>query len=155
EPELKKLYQSDPKMRELLDIAAALEGLNRHAGTHAAGIVISEEPLWNQVPCFRGQNGEIVTQFAMKEVEKAGLVKFDFLGLKTLTVIHTAVELINKQRQAAGEPAFSIDRIPIDDAGVYAMISRGDTTGVFQMESSGFREILKKLKPDCLEDIVA
>ncbi len=83
----------DPKIRELLDIAAALEGLNRHAGMHAAGVVIADEPLWDYVPCFRGQNGEIVTQFAMKEVEKAGLVKFDFLGLKTLTVIHTAVGL--------------------------------------------------------------
>ncbi|HKE19939.1 MAG TPA: DNA polymerase III subunit alpha [Kofleriaceae bacterium] len=155
EPELKRLYQSDGKIRELLDIAAALEGLNRHAGTHAAGVVISDEPLWDLVPCFRGQNGEIVTQFAMKEVEKAGLVKFDFLGLKTLTVIHTAVGLINQQRAAAGEPPFDIGRIPVDDAGVYEMISRGDTTGVFQAESSGFREILKKLRPDQLEDIVA
>src|SRR6516225_4011155 len=96
-------------MRELLDIAAALEGLNRHAGMHAAGIVIAEEALWNQVPCFRGQNGEIVTQFAMKEVEKAGLVKFDFLGLKTLTVIQTAVKLINQQRPPGQE--FDIDTI--------------------------------------------
>jgi len=150
EPELKKLYQSDMQIRELLDIAAALEGLNRHAGMHAAGVVISDEPLWDRVPCFRGQNGEIVTQFAMKEAEKAGLVKFDFLGLKTLTVIHTAVGLI----RAAGAE-FDIDRIPMDDPAVYEMISRGDTTGVFQLESSGFREILKKLKPDKLEDIVA
>ena len=150
EPELKKLYQSDMQIRELLDIAAALEGLNRHAGMHAAGVVISDEPLWDRVPCFRGQNGEIVTQFAMKEAEKAGLVKFDFLGLKTLTVIHTAVGLI----RAAGAE-FDINRIPMDDPAVYEMISRGDTTGVFQLESSGFREILKKLKPDKLEDIVA
>ena len=150
--------------RELLDIAAALEGLNRHAGMHAAGVVIAEKPVWEYVPCFRGQNGEIVTQFAMKEVEKAGLVKFDFLGLKTLTVIHTAVRLIRgQQRQrwaAAGEvedpdKLFDIALIAKDDAEVYKMISRGDTTGVFQLESSGFREILKKLKPDCLEDIVA
>ena len=155
EPELKKLYQSDHQIRELLDIAAALEGLNRHAGMHAAGVVISDEPLWDRVPCFRGQNGEIVTQFAMKEAEKAGLVKFDFLGLKTLTVIHTAVGLINGQRAAAGQESFDLDRIPLDDPGVYEMISRGDTTGVFQLESSGFREILKKLKPDKLEDIVA
>jgi len=155
EPELKRLYQSDGKIRELLDIAAALEGLNRHAGMHAAGVVISDEPLWDQVPCFRGQNGEIVTQFAMKEVEKAGLIKFDFLGLKTLTVIHTAVGLIDQQRAAAGQPPFDINRIPVGDPGVYEMLSRGDTTGVFQAESSGFREILKKLKPDKLEDIVA
>jgi DNA polymerase-3 subunit alpha len=155
EPELKRLYSEDPKLRDLLDVAAALEGLNRHVGMHAAGVVIAENPLWEYVPCFRGQNGEIVTQFAMKEVEKAGLVKFDFLGLKTLTVIQTAVRLINEQRRAAGEPLFDIDTIPKGDKEVYALISRGDTTGVFQLESSGFREILTKLKPDQLEDIVA
>lgn len=160
-PELKALYNESQMHRELLDIAAALEGLNRHAGMHAAGIVIAEEPVWEYVPCFRGQNGEIITQFAMKEVEKAGLVKFDFLGLKTLTVIQTAVKLINEQRATAAggnldeAQLFDIALIPIDDAEVYKMISRGDTTGVFQLESSGFREILKKLKPDCLEDIVA
>ncbi|HTJ43711.1 MAG TPA: DNA polymerase III subunit alpha [Kofleriaceae bacterium] len=152
-PELKQLYNESAVHRELLDIAAALEGLNRHAGMHAAGVVIAEEPLWKYVPCFRGQNGEIVTQFAMKEVEKAGLVKYDFLGLKTLTVIQTAVKLINQQRPPGEE--LDIALIPKDDADVYKMISRGDTTGVFQLESSGFREILKKLKPDRLEDIVA
>ncbi|HEY4242405.1 MAG TPA: DNA polymerase III subunit alpha [Kofleriaceae bacterium] len=152
-PELKQLYNESPLHRELLDLAAALEGLNRNAGMHAAGIVIAERPLWEYVPCFRGQNDEIVTQFAMKEVEKAGLVKFDFLGLKTLTVIQTAVRLIN-QRRPPDDP-FNIDLIRKDDADVYKMIARGDTTGVFQLESSGFREILKKLRPDCLEDIVA
>jgi DNA polymerase-3 subunit alpha len=152
-PELKQLYNESPLHRELLDLAASLEGLNRNAGMHAAGVVIAERPLWEYVPCFRGQNDEIVTQFAMKEVEKAGLVKFDFLGLKTLTVIHTAVKLINQQRPA--DDVFEIDTIRKDDADVYKMIARGDTTGVFQLESSGFREILKKLKPDCLEDIVA
>ncbi len=154
-PELKQLYAESPMHRELLDIAAALEGLNRHAGMHAAGIVIAERPVYEYVPCFRGQNDEIVTQFAMKEVEKAGLVKFDFLGLKTLTVIETCVRLINEQRAADGQPRFDETAIPKDDAEVFKMISRGDTTGVFQLESSGFREILKKLKPDCLEDIVA
>jgi DNA polymerase III subunit alpha len=150
EPRLKELYDNDPKYRELLDIAKALEGLNRHAGMHAAGVVISERPLWEYVPCFKGQNGEIITQFAKDEVELAGLVKFDFLGLKTLTVIAKAVKLIKKRI-----PDFDIDRIPIDDAGVYKMIASGDTMGVFQLESSGFREILKKLKPDGIEDIVA
>ncbi|HEU4726881.1 MAG TPA: DNA polymerase III subunit alpha, partial [Kofleriaceae bacterium] len=167
-PELKQLYNESPLHRELLDLAAALEGLNRNAGMHAAGIVIAEKPLWEYVPCFRGQNDEIVTQFAMKEVEKAGLVKFDFLGLKTLTVIQTAVKLINQQRSSGLRPEgragsegegqeapFDIDTIPKDDPDVFKMIARGDTTGVFQLESSGFREILKKLKPDCLEDIVA
>ncbi|HTM19034.1 MAG TPA: DNA polymerase III subunit alpha [Kofleriaceae bacterium] len=154
-PELKQLYNDNAQVRDLLDIAAALEGLNRHAGMHAAGVVIADSPLWEYVPCFLGKGDEIVSQFAMKEVEKAGLVKFDFLGLKTLTVIQTAVRLINEQRAAAGEPAFDVDQLPVDDQGVYGMISHGDTTGVFQLESSGFREILKKLRPDCLEDIVA
>src|SRR6187402_2030994 len=104
-PELKQLYNESPLHRELLDIAKALEGLNRHAGMHAAGVVSSENPLWEYVPCFRGQNGEIVTQFAKDEVELAGLVKFDFLGLKTLTVIDKAVRLI----KAAGDTAFDID----------------------------------------------
>jgi len=152
-PELKQLYNESPLHRELLDLAASLEGLNRNAGMHAAGVVIGDKPLWEYVPCFRGQNDEIVTQFAMKEVEKAGLVKFDFLGLKTLTVIQTAVGLVNLKK-GEGEK-LDITRIPKDDAGVFKMIARGDTTGVFQLESSGFREMLKKLKPDCLEDIVA
>jgi len=153
--ELKALYDTSPMHRELLDLAASLEGLNRNAGMHAAGVVIAGGPLWEYVPCFRGQNDEIVTQFAMKEVEKVGLVKFDFLGLKTLTVIHTAVKLVNLQKAREGQPDLDIDLIHKDDADVFKMISRGDTTGVFQLESSGFREILKKLKPDCLEDIVA
>ena len=152
-PELKQLYNESPMHRELLDLAASLEGLNRNAGMHAAGVVIGDKPLWEYVPCFRGQNDEIVTQFAMKEVEKAGLVKFDFLGLKTLTVIDTAVKLINQQRPPGEEVV--IANIPKEDADVFKMIARADTTGVFQLESSGFREILKKLKPDCLEDIVA
>ena len=153
-PELKQLYNESPLHRELLDLAASLEGLNRNAGMHAAGVVIADKPLWEYVPCFRGQNDEIVTQFAMKEVEKAGLVKFDFLGLKTLTVIQTAVKLINQQRPPRRRASTSTSSRK-DDADVYKMIARGDTTGVFQLESSGFREILKKLKPDCLEDIVA
>ena len=156
EPRLKELYQGP--YRELLDIAKTLEGLNRHAGTHAAGVVIGEKPLWEYVPCFRpaGQESEtIATQFNMNDVEKVGLVKFDFLGLKTLTVIKTAVDLIDAERERAGGEKLDIALIPLDDAAVYAMISRADVTGVFQLESSGFRDLLKKLKPDCFEDIVA
>jgi DNA polymerase-3 subunit alpha len=155
EPELKRLYESDVRTREILDIASSLEGLNRHVGTHAAGVVISEEPLWNYVPCFKGQNDEIVSQFAKDEVEKAGLVKFDFLGLKTLTVIDTAVRLVNEQKAVVGETPLDMTVVPMDDAEVFKIIAHGDTTGVFQLESSGFREILKKLKPDNIEDIVA
>ncbi len=156
EPRLKELYEGP--YRELLDIAMTLEGLNRHAGTHAAGVVIGEKPLWEYVPCFRpaGQETEtIATQFNMTDVEKVGLVKFDFLGLKTLTVIKTAVDLINAEREREGGEKLDIALLPLDDAAVYAMISRADVTGVFQLESSGFRDLLKKLKPDCFEDIVA
>ncbi len=150
EPRLRELAESDPKVADLLEIAAALEGLNRHAGMHAAGVVIGEKPLWEYVPCFKGQNGEIVTQFAKEEVEDAGLVKFDFLGLKTLTVLDTARTLIQQQ-----VPAFDITQLTVDDTATYEMIQAGNTTGVFQLESDGFKKLLKKLKPDCFEDIIA
>ncbi|MCC6746436.1 MAG: DNA polymerase III subunit alpha [Deltaproteobacteria bacterium] len=150
EPRLKELAAANPKVAELLEIASALEGLNRHAGTHAAGIVIGERPLWEYVPCFRGQEGELVTQFAMKEVEEAGLVKFDFLGLKTLTILDDAVRMINRDGAV-----LDLQRVPLDDRATYEMIGAGNTTGVFQLESSGFKELLKKLQPDCFEDIVA
>ena len=157
EPRLKEMYDSDPKVKELLDFSRGLEGLNRHAGMHAAGIVISEEPLWEVVPVFTDDNGGLVTQYAKDEVEKAGLVKFDFLGLKTLTVIQTAVRLVNEQRAALPEPLPPLDmaEVSLADPAVFKLISAGDTTGVFQLESSGFREILKKLKPDHIEDIIA
>ena len=155
EPRLTAMRHEDDRVDALFDIALSLENLNRQAGMHAAGVVISEDPLWEYVPICRGANDEIVTQFAKNEVEEAGLVKFDFLGLKTLTVIETALELINIQRRARGEGDFDIETIPMDDRSVFRMISAGDTTGVFQLESSGFQELLKKLKPDCFEDIVA
>ncbi len=151
EPKLRELYGDDKgPYREVLDVAQALEGLNRHAGMHAAGVVIADEPLWNYVPCSRGPEGEIVSQFAKDEVEQAGLVKFDFLGLKTLTVLDFALRLIRRE-----QPTLDINEIPLDDKSVYEMIAAGDTIGVFQLESSGFIELLKKLKPDCFEDIIA
>ncbi len=155
EPRLKDAYAGE--FHELLDIAKGLEGLNRHAGMHAAGVVIGEKPLYEYVPCFRpaGEEDIIVTQFNMNDVEKVGLVKFDFLGLKTLTVIQTAVDLVNRERATKGEAPVDMAALPLDDAGVYKMISAADVTGVFQLESSGFRDLLKKLKPDCFEDIVA
>ena len=154
EPRLQELYddRDQPVYREILDIAMALEGLNRQTGMHAAGIVIGDKPLWEYVPLLQGNDGEIVTQFAKDEVEQAGLVKFDFLGLKTLTVIHDAVQLVNRDR--SGDPV-DINAIPLDDRAIYDLISRADTTGVFQFESSGFKELLKKLKPDRFSDIVA
>ena len=155
EPRLREARHEDERVDQMFEIALRLENLNRQAGMHAAGIVISEDPLWKYVPVCRGANGELVTQYAKNEVEEAGLVKFDFLGLKTLTVIDDAVRLINAQREAAAEEPFDLRRIPMDDPGVFKEISRGATTGIFQLESSGFQELLKKLKPDCFEDIVA
>ncbi len=160
EPRLKALYDESPIYRELLDVAKGLEGLNRHAGKHAAGVVIGDKPLWEYVPCFRPAADEtgIVTQYDKDMVEKAGLVKFDFLGLKTLTVIQTCLDHVNRERSGRGQgqtEPLDLAVIPLDDAAVYKMISDADVTGVFQLESSGFRELLKKLRPDCFEDIVA
>ncbi len=158
EPKLQELYDADEQVKRLLDIARSMEGLNRHAGMHAAGVVISGEPLWEYVPCTRGQDGQVidvVSQYAKEEVEEVGLVKFDFLGLKTLTVIAEAVARVNQGRRADGEPDFDVSKIPLDDHGVYDMICNGDTAGVFQLESDGFTKLLRKLKPDRFEDVVA
>ncbi len=158
EPRLKELYDTEPRVKQLLDIAEGMEGLNRHAGMHAAGVVISGKPLWEYVPCLKAQEGqviEVVSQYAKEEVEEAGLVKFDFLGLKTLTIIDEAIQRINAIREQAGEPLFELDKIPLDDAAVYDMITSGETAGVFQLESDGFTKLLRKLKPDRFEDIVA
>jgi DNA polymerase-3 subunit alpha len=158
---LRERVGADPRAKEVLDIGCSLEGLNRHAGMHAAGVVISSRPLWEHVPCFRA-DGKLVTQYTMTDVEKAGLVKFDFLGLKTLTVIAIASTLVTKscKPRSDTDPAwatgkFDIDAIELDVPGVYELIARGDTTGVFQLESSGFRDLLIRLKPDCIEDIIA
>jgi DNA polymerase III subunit alpha len=157
EPRLRALYDESPIYRELLDVAKGLEGLNRHAGKHAAGVVIGDRPLWEYVPCFRpaGDETGIVTQYDKDMVEKAGLVKFDFLGLKTLTVIQTCLDHVTRDRETRGEEPLDLSLIALDDVPVYKMISDADVTGVFQLESSGFRELLKKLRPDCFEDIVA
>jgi len=140
--------------QEVLEVGMALEGLHRQAGMHAAGIVIADKPLWEYVPVCR-PSGEtvLVTQFAKDEVEAAGLVKFDFLGLKTLTVINHALKLANQNRP--GEKPLSTEDIPLDDAKVFELISSGDTAGIFQMESSGFTDMVTKLKPNCFEDVIA
>ena len=153
EPRLAKMYEDDRQIRDLIDIAKSLEGLNRNVGMHAAGVVIGDEPLWQYCPVFRGANQELVTQFAKDEVELAGLVKFDFLGLKTLTVIQDAVDLVNLNRSSAD--LLDVYALPLTDPGVYSLISSGETEGVFQLESTGFQGLLKKLKPDVFEDIVA
>jgi DNA polymerase-3 subunit alpha len=153
EPRLRELVDTDSKVRELMTIARSLEGLARHASTHAAGVVISEGPLTDHVPLYKGANDEIVTQYSMGDVEKIGLVKFDFLGLKTLTMIRRAETLINEARP--DQPPLSIDRLPFDDAKTFALLSSGKTTGIFQLESSGMRDLLTGFKPDRFEDIIA
>ncbi|HWV37508.1 MAG TPA: DNA polymerase III subunit alpha [Vulgatibacter sp.] len=154
DPALQARVDSDPRITEVFRIAKALQGLNRQAGMHAAGVVIADKPLWEYVPLYQ-PSGEkfLVTQYAKDEVEEAGLVKFDFLGLKTLTVIDDAVQMINANHP--DQPKVTAELIPLDDPEVYAMLSRGDTQGVFQLESGGFTDLVKRLKPDRFEDIVA
>ncbi|MEO1793525.1 MAG: DNA polymerase III subunit alpha, partial [Pseudomonadota bacterium] len=152
EPRLQDERDSDPAVAELLEIGQKLEGLYRHASTHAAGMVIGDRPLDELVPLYRDPRSNFpITQFNWKLVEAAGLVKFDFLGLKTLTVLETAVDLIRTGR------GIDIDlaRLPLDDRASYEMLARADTVGVFQLESQGMRESLKQLKPDRFEDIIA
>ncbi|HVG82572.1 MAG TPA: DNA polymerase III subunit alpha, partial [Methylomirabilota bacterium] len=151
EPVLQNARDTDEDVRRLIDIALKLEGLYRHASTHAAGVVIGDRPLDELVPLYRDPRSDMpVTQFNMKWVEQAGLVKFDFLGLKTLTVLEKAVELV-----AERGPRIDLSALPLDDAKTYAMIGRGETTGIFQLESSGMRDVVRKLKPDRFEDIIA
>jgi len=153
EPKLRELTETDPKIGELMSIAKSLEGLARHASTHAAGVVISEGPLTDHVPLYKGANDEIVTQYSMGDVEKIGLVKFDFLGLKTLTMIHNAVNLIN--RMHPDQPPLSIEQLPYTDPQTFALLASGKTTGLFQLESAGMRDLLTGLRPDRFEDIIA
>ena len=151
EPELQYLRDTDENVAQLFDISLKLEGLYNHASTHAAGVVIGDRPLSELVALYRDPNSEMpVTQFNMKWVEQAGLVKFDFLGLKTLTVLGQAVKLLANR-------GIEIDllSIPLDDTDTFDMLSRGDTSGVFQLESTGMRDVLRKLKPDVFEDIIA
>jgi DNA polymerase-3 subunit alpha len=150
EPRLGQLANSDPRIAELLEIAKSLEGLTRHASTHAAGVVISDRPIVEYLPLYKSQKGEIVSQYDMKSIEDIGLIKFDFLGLRTLTMIHDTLELIKR-----GGRTLNIEELPLDDKETYALLSRGDTEGIFQLESSGMRELLMQLKPQSFEDLIA
>jgi DNA polymerase-3 subunit alpha len=151
EPRLREMRDNEETVARLLAISLQIEGLYRHASTHAAGVVIGDRRLDELVPLYRDPRSDMpVTQFNMKYVESAGLVKFDFLGLKTLTVLARACELIGERRES-----IDLSRIPLDDTRTYDMLGHGDTVGVFQMESSGMRDVLKRLKPDCFEDIIA
>jgi DNA polymerase III subunit alpha len=151
EPQLTEMQSDNPQIKELFEVALALEGLTRHASTHAAGVVISDKPIVEYMPLCVGQEGEIVTQYPMKYVEKAGLIKFDFLGLRNLTVINDAVNLIAENHGTQ----ITIEDLPLDDPQTYALLARADTTGVFQLESSGMRDILLRLRPENFADIVA
>ena len=151
EPQLQEARDEDEAIAHLLDIALKLEGLYRNSSTHAAGVVIGDRPLVELIPLYRDPRADVlVTQFNMKYVELAGLVKFDFLGLKTLTVITKTVELLHRR-------GIDVDlgALPLDDRAAFAVLARADTMGVFQCESTGMRDVLRKLKPDRFEDIVA
>ncbi|HQB38481.1 MAG TPA: DNA polymerase III subunit alpha [Deltaproteobacteria bacterium] len=152
EPQLMQLAEQDPQIKDLLDTALCLEGLARHAGTHAAGVVVAPRQLEEFIPVYKDQKtGSINTQYSMKYTEMVGLVKFDFLGLKNLTVIDNAVKLV----RAGKDPTFDITLLRDDDKASYDLISSGNTTGIFQLESSGMKEMLIKLKPSCFEDVIA
>ena len=151
EPRLTDLVEKDPKVAELIRICRVLEGLPRHASTHAAGVVIADRPLIDYLPLYKGKKGEVVTQFDMNIVEKIGLVKFDFLGLRNLTVIAKTLRLIARQ----GKTPPDLEKIELTDAATYRLLSAGDTTGVFQLESSGMKDLLVRLRPECFDDIIA
>ena len=152
EPKIKELCEADPQAARVWEYALALEGLNRNAGTHAAGVVISNEPLWNKTPLFKPSGLDtIATQYNGKYIEDVDLIKFDFLGLKTLTVIDEAIKLIEQRHQKT----IDFKTIDVNDKGVYDLIQTGDTLGLFQIESDGMQDLCKRLKPSNFEDIVA
>ena len=149
-PELQQMYDENPKARQVLDTAMALEGMPRHASTHAAGVVISKDPLDEYVPLYLSDKGP-ATQFTMTTIEELGLLKMDFLGLRNLTVIRDALEMIEQDHGVK----IDFSKMDYDDPAVYEMISQGNTQGVFQLESQGMTQFMKNLKPSCFEDIVA
>ena len=151
EPKLQAAADRNKQYGELIDICRVLEGLPRHASTHAAGVVISDKPLVEYLPVYRGKKGEVITQFDMKIVEKIGLVKFDFLGLRNLTVIADTLALIEKQKK----PVPDLIHLDFSDLPTYQLLSAGDTSGVFQLESSGMKDLLVRMKPECFDDITA
>ena len=151
EPELDRLYKNDAQITQLVNVALALEGLNRHASIHAAGVVIGDKPLDNYMPLFKTQDDQITTGYSMGVLEKIGLLKMDFLGLRTLTVIDETLKIIQKIQGKS----IDIRTIPLDDSATYKLLGSAHTIGVFQVESSGMRDLLKKLQPDKFEDLIA
>ena len=154
--ELIQRYQSEDEVRELIDLALKLENLTRNAGKHAGGVVIGPSPLTDFSPLYaeEGSSG-MVTQFDKNDVESVGLVKFDFLGLRTLTIIDWAVKAIDRRRKVAGEEPLDVIQLPLDDPDTYALLSRGETTAVFQFESRGMKDYIRKLQPTVFEDLIA
>jgi DNA polymerase III subunit alpha len=148
---LRQMEQSDPKVKELLSVARRLEGMTRHASVHAAGVVIAPRAITEYAPLYKGARDEIVTQWSMKEIERVGLLKMDFLGLSTLTLIFDAIAEIKRTEGIDVD----IDNIPLDDAKTYQLFQEGQTYGIFQFESSGMRDILRKSKPQRLDDLIA
>ncbi len=148
---LREAAEKRPEVTELMETAKVLEGLTRHASTHAAGVVISNEPLIEHLPLYKGAKGEITTQYAMGAIERIGLLKMDFLGLRTLTVIANTVKLIQESRGIR----LDMDQIPLDDATTYHLLGEAKTFGVFQLESTGMRDLLRQLHPNRIEDIIA
>ncbi|MDD5156333.1 MAG: DNA polymerase III subunit alpha, partial [Candidatus Omnitrophica bacterium] len=151
EPELDRLYKNDEQIKQLTDTALILEGLNRHASIHAAGVVIADKPLDNYMPLFKTQDDQITTGYSMSVLEKIGLLKMDFLGLRTLTVIDQAIKTIMQTRGKV----IDFKDIPLDDPNTYKLLGSAQTIGVFQVESSGMRDLLRKLQPDKFEDLIA
>lgn len=151
EPRLKEEAARSEKIKELLVLSRSLEGLARHSSTHAAGVVISDLPLVERVPLCRSPRNEIVTQYSMNDLAAIGLTKFDFLGLKTLTMIKNVKEMVEKGRGVV----LDLENIPLDDEPTYELLQKGDTDGVFQLESAGMKDILINMKPDCIEDLIA
>ncbi len=154
--ELKQQYDTEEDVKNLIDMALSLEGTARNAGKHAGGVVISPTKLTDFTPLYCEQGGgNLVTQFDKDDVEAVGLVKFDFLGLRTLTIIDWTLQIINDKHKQSGLPPIDINSIPRNDAPTYELLKKGLTTAVFQLESRGMKELIKKLKPDCFDDIIA
>lgn len=156
EPQLPEIYEADEEVKALIDMARKLEGVTRNAGKHAGGVVIAPTKITDFAPLYCDEQGlHPVTQFDKNDVEYAGLVKFDFLGLRTLTIINWALEMINARREKNGEPPLDIAAIPLDDKKSFDMLQRSETTAVFQLESRGMKDLIKRLQPDCFEDMIA
>ena len=156
EEQLRQRYDNEEEVRDLIELARKLEGMARNAGKHAGGVVIAPSALTDFTPLFCESGGSgTVTQFDKDDVEAVGLVKFDFLGLRTLTIIDWAVKIVNSRRGETGEPLLDITRIPLDDAATFTLLKRCTTTAVFQLESQGMKDLIKRLQPDSFEDIVA